>query len=76
MGESAFYEIRVEGRLDGHWSAWFDGLTLTHGADDTTVLRGPQTDQAALHGVLARVRDLGLVLVSLRRVAPPDGPEP
>ena len=59
------YEIRVDGRLDDRWSAWFDGLTVTYDGRGTTVLRGPIVDQAALHGVLAKVRDLGLSLLSV-----------
>ncbi|HEU5268125.1 MAG TPA: hypothetical protein VFU35_15560 [Jatrophihabitans sp.] len=67
----ALYEIRVEGNLDSHWTAWFDGLQVEHrGAD--TVIFGALPDQAALHGVLAHVRDLGLRLVSLRRLDPDD----
>ena len=50
--ERSWYEIRLQGRLDPRWSAWFDGLTLTAGADGTTTLRGPVVDQAALHGLL------------------------
>ena len=63
--EAGRYEIRLTGRLDAHWAAWFDGLTVSHGSDGTTVLSGPIADQAALHGVLQRVRDLGLPLVSV-----------
>ncbi len=59
------YEIRVEGHLDAHWSAWFDGLALVHEDDGTTALRGVVADQAELHGILARVRDLGATLVSV-----------
>jgi hypothetical protein len=62
------YEIRVEGMLDEHWSAWFDGLQVTSGRHGETVIAGPVTDQAALHGLLAKVRDLGLPLVSVHRV--------
>jgi hypothetical protein len=62
------YEIRLTGRLDAHWAAWFDGLTVSHETDGTTVISGPIADQAALHGVLQRVRDLGLPLVSVTRV--------
>ena len=58
-------EIRLEGHLDQHWSAWFGGLTLGHEADGTTTLRGSVTDQAQLYGVLAQVRDLGATLLSL-----------
>ncbi len=66
------YEIRVEGVLDAHWSAWFDGLQVRADADGTTtVLSGPVRDQAALHGLLGKIRDLGLPLVGLRRI-PPD----
>lgn len=61
------YEIRLAGRLDAHWAAWFDGLTVAQEADGTTVLGGPIADQAALHGVLQRVRDLGLPLMSVTR---------
>ena len=60
------YEIRLAGHLDARWASWFDGLTLTHG-EGTSVLSGPIADQAALHGVLARVRDLGLPLISVSR---------
>jgi hypothetical protein len=63
------YEIRVEGHLGARWAAWFDGLDLTDEADGTTVLRGPVVDQAALHGLLQKLRDVGLPLVSLTQVA-------
>jgi hypothetical protein len=59
------YELRVHGHLDERWSSWFDGLTLTHEPDGTTTLRGPVADQAELHGLLAKVRDLGATLVSV-----------
>ena len=62
------YEIRVGGRLPARWAAWFDGLTVTAEADGTTAIRGPVADQAALHGLLARARDVGLPLVSLTRL--------
>ena len=62
------YEIRVKGRLDQHWSSWFDGLTLGYEGDDITVLRGPLVDEAALHGVLNKVRDLALPLLGVSRV--------
>ena len=64
------YEIRLEGHLDARWAAWFDGLTLTHESDGTTVLHGPIVDQAALHGLLQKVRDLGLPLVSVKSIEP------
>jgi hypothetical protein len=59
------YEIRVKGRLETRWAAWFDGLTLTHGSDGTTTIGGPVPDQAALYGLLQKTRDLGLVLISV-----------
>ncbi|KQV65827.1 hypothetical protein ASC64_13090 [Nocardioides sp. Root122] len=59
------YELRIEGHLSEHWSTWFDGLTLTHADDGTTILRGPVTDQAQLHGLIARIRDLGATLLSV-----------
>ncbi len=68
--ESGTYEVRFTGHLDSRWSAWFDGLTVTHADDGTTVLRGPVVDQAALHGLLQRVNDLALPLISVTRVEP------
>ncbi len=62
------YEIRVQGRLDQRWSTWFDGLTISYEGEDITVLRGPLVDEAALHGVLIKVRDLALPLLSVNRV--------
>ncbi len=62
---AGIYELRVAGRLDEHWSTWFD-MTLTRNDDGTTTLRGPVTDQAALHGLLAKVRDLGATLLSVK----------
>lgn len=62
------YEIRVEGILDERWSTWFGGLQIKNEGEDVTVICGPVTDQAALHGLLSRVHDLGLVLISVRRV--------
>jgi hypothetical protein len=68
--EAGQYEIRLKGHLDTRWAAWFDGLTLTRESDGTTVIHGPVGDQAALHGVLQKVRDLGLPLVSVIHVEP------
>jgi hypothetical protein len=68
--EPGGYEIRLKGHLDPRWAAWFDGLGLTHERDGTTLLRGPVVDQAALHGLLRKVRDLGLPLVSVTHSAP------
>jgi hypothetical protein len=65
--EDDWYRIRIQGHLDQRWSSWFDGLALTRDADGTTVIRGRVTDQAALHGLLTKVRDLGLPLVSVTR---------
>lgn len=62
------YELRIDGRLDQRWSAWFGGLTLAHDDDGTTTLRGPVTDQAELHGLITKVRDLGVTLLSVRTV--------
>jgi hypothetical protein len=70
-GQETWYEIRLRGRLDERWAAWFDGMALAREADGTTVLRGPVADQAALHGVLGRLRDLGLPLVSVVETEPP-----
>jgi hypothetical protein len=72
----AHYEIRVGGHLDEHWSTWFDGLTLTHHDDGTTTLRGVVSDQAELHGLLAKVRDIGVTLVSVSTIAVPPDPTP
>ncbi|MBV9577948.1 MAG: hypothetical protein JO057_05085 [Chloroflexi bacterium] len=65
--EGGSYEIRLKGHLNARWADWFDGLTLTQDSDGTTLLSGPVVDQAALHGLLAKVRDLGLPLVAVRR---------
>jgi hypothetical protein len=66
--EAGRYEIRLTGHLDGRWAARFEGMTLTPERDGTTVIRGSVADQAALHGLLQRVRDLGLPLVSVTHV--------
>jgi hypothetical protein len=64
------YEIRVRGVLDGGWSAWFDGLQVTSDERGQTTIAGPVADQAALHGLLANIRDLGLELLAVRRTDP------
>lgn len=64
------YEIRIQGRLEPRWAGWFDGLTLSHAGDGITVIEGPVVDQAALHGLLQKVRDIGLPLVSVTRIEP------
>jgi hypothetical protein len=65
LGDTGGYEIRTQGHIDDRWSDWFEGMTLEHEADGTTVIRCPRLDQAGLHGLLAKVRDLGLALVSV-----------
>ena len=69
------YEVCVQGHLEDHWSEWLGGLAVQRQADGTTVLVGPVVDQAALHGVLLKVRDLGLPLLSVRRLQPRQSPE-
>ena len=62
------YAIRIQGRLDARWGAWFDGMNVTQDRDGTTLIQGSIADQAALHGVLQKIRDLGLELVSVTRL--------
>jgi hypothetical protein len=64
------YQIRVSGYLDQGWSAWFDGLALSHDPDGCTTLAGPVADQAALYGLIGKARDLGLTLILVARVEP------
>ena len=64
------HEIRVQGHLDKRWSDWMEGLVFTHESDGTTTLTGPLADQSALHGVLTRIRDLALPILSVRRLGP------
>jgi len=73
--ESGWYKIRLRGRLDPRWSTWLDGMDVTVGTDGTTVLTGHIVDQSALHGLLTRVRDIGLPLLSVARVDPDTGRE-
>jgi hypothetical protein len=68
MTRSEQYEIRLQGHLDDRWSAWFDDLVVQAEENGETTLRGPIRDQAALYGVLAKVRNLGLPLLSVTRV--------
>ena len=65
-----FYQITVKGHLNSHWADWFDGLTITALPNGTTAISGPVVDQAALHGLLRKVRDLGVPLLSVTRVRP------
>ena len=67
---AGWYEIRLKGHLDSRWAAWFDGLSLSHDSGGTTVISGPVLDQAALHGLLQKVRDIGIPLVSVAQVDP------
>ena len=67
LTEGGNYEIRLKGHLEPRWADWFDGLTLTQESDGTTVLSGSVVDQAALHGLLGKVRDLGLPLIAVNR---------
>ena len=69
MGLNSRYEIRVKGILDGRWAAWFEDLQVTSDGEET-VISGPLADQAALQGLLAKVRDLGLFLISVRHLDP------
>ena len=64
----AIYQVRIRGYLRPEWSEWFEGMTLVHESNGDTILSGPVRDQAALHGLLTRVRDLGLTLVSVNQV--------
>ena len=67
MATPELYEIRVQGRLGPDWSGWFEGLTIKQQPNGDSVLAGPVPDQAALHGILIKIRDLGLPLLSVER---------
>lgn len=69
-GQAMVYQIRIEGHLDHQWTNWFQGLTITLEEDGDTLLTGPVLDQAALYGLLKKVRDIGTPLVSVNRVKP------
>ncbi len=70
--ERAIYQIKVKANLDMKWSDWFDGFSIMPQTDDETLLTGPVADQSALHGLLAKVRDLGLPLLLVKRVGSQD----
>ena len=70
--DRAWYEVRLQGHLGNHWASRFDGMTLTRLKDGTTLLRGPVADQAALHGLLRQLGDMGITLLSLHQ----DDPNP
>jgi len=70
------YEIRLKGHLDPRWASWFDGMSVRNDGDGTTVIRGDVVDQSALHGLLHKVRDIGLPLVSVVRVPADQPPQP
>lgn len=74
--EHGSYEIRLKGHLEARWAAWFNAVSLTHESDGTTVIRGAPVDQAALHGLLSKVRDLGLPLIAVTQVAGTHASEP
>jgi len=68
--EPLVYQIRIKGQLDSQWADWFAGLTITLAADGATLLTGPVADQAAPHGLLKKIRDLGMPLLSVNQVPP------
>jgi hypothetical protein len=70
------YEIRLTGHLDPRWASWFDGMAITNDTDGTTAIRGDVVDQSALHGLLQKVRDIGLPLVSVVRVDADESGQP
>ena len=69
-GKATVYQIRIKGHLGEQWADWFEGLTITPEAGGETLLTGPVVDDAALHGLLKRVRDLGMPLLSVNRFPP------
>ena len=66
---STYYQIKIKGHLDDRWSDWFDNMTITNAANGEAILYGPLPDQAALHGVLIKIRDLGLPLLAVATIA-------
>jgi hypothetical protein len=74
-GDTSGYQIRTQGYISDRWADWFEGFELRHEADGTTLIHCPALDQAALHGLIAKVRDLGLPLISVTRMGA-DGAQP
>jgi hypothetical protein len=70
LGQRVVYQIRIQGHLGSEWTDWFEGLTITIQDNGETLLTGPVVDQAALYGLLRKVRDLGMPLVAVSRVQP------
>lgn len=70
------YQFRIKGHLNQQWMGWFDGLTIAREADGNTLLSGPVVDQSALHGILKKIRDLGMPLISVNSVNPDQVFEP
>jgi hypothetical protein len=73
---SRWYRIEVKEQLDTHWAAWFDGMSISHTVDGTTLLEGLVVDQAALYGLIRKVRDLGLSLIAVQPVGASQGGAP
>lgn len=65
---SKIYKIKIQGRLEDRWAVWFEGLTFTYENDGTTTLQGPLPDQAALHSILLKIRDMNLTLISVTQI--------
>lgn len=74
--QPTIYQIRIKGHLGSQWLEWFDGLTVTLEEDGSTLLSGPVVDQSALHGILKKIRDLGIPLASVNEIDPNPPPEP
>jgi hypothetical protein len=73
---TTWYRIQIKEQLDSHWAAWFDGMTIRHTTDGATLLEGPVVDQAALYGLIRKVRDLGLTLIAVQPVVAEQGGAP
>ena len=73
--QASIYQIKIKGHLGSHWSEWLENLTITRDEDGNTLLTGPVVDDAALHGILKKLRDLGTPLLSVNRVEPEQADE-